>query len=148
MDWSTFATNDFALTVPADWSRRALLSFLGPQHDGVPRSIVLTQDALEDERSLSAYAREQLKQLEARLPSFRLQDEQSLSIGEQPAHQFVFNWKPDAASMLTQLQVFILWRRTAWTITGTAARAAQDDFRALFEHVVLSFVNRLSTERD
>jgi hypothetical protein len=143
MDWRTYGTNEFALHVPAQWPLKAVFSFIGPEVNRIPQSIVITQDTLSDPCTLESYAQDQVKQLKDQLRKFKLREESALTIRDQPTPMLAFTWKPQTSGAVAQFQVFFLRFPVVWTITGTTADGEQESLRPLFEHVATSFVNQL-----
>lgn len=125
-------TEDFALTVPADWQDRSMITWVAP-HDGkrqVAPNILCSKDQLKQGEDLDAFVNRQLKELMTKVKNFDLEKRENADFGGKPAVVLEFSMNPQGVP-LKQRQVFFLSHSNTRIVNTVVATAAKTDFPAL-----------------
>ncbi len=116
---NSYYINEGRFLIPGTWRDQSLTMFSSPADAPAEFSLVISRDRVPSGMTSDAYARQQMAQLPAGLPQFRLSRQDATQLDNAPAVEAEFTWQSDKGPM-HQWQVYVVHDWVALTITATA----------------------------
>ena len=145
MSGVNYQTSEFAITVPAGWTCKALWQFIDPSPAPVPRSLVLSQDFQAKPVPLEQFVAQQQKELADTLTDYAVQEESSVAAGQLEVPVVGYTWSPQKGKVVKQYQGFFVKEpNLTWVLTATAAVEEAGVIWPMFQAAIQSLGASLS----
>ncbi len=135
---NSYYINEGRFLIPATWRDQSLTLFSSPPDTPAEFSVVISRDKVPPSTTSDAYARQQMAQLPASLPQFRLLRQGSAQLDNVPAVEAEFFWQSDQGRM-HQFQVYVVQAGVALTFTATAPEGVFAKYLPDFQQLLLTF---------
>ena len=137
---SLFCGNGFTVCVPEGWQDKTNYTLAGPVQDGIQHNVLITVEQDVEDDSAADYADRQIESLEMQLHGCRLLKRAPVVLANGlEAYEAIFRWHPMEEVRLYQRQVYVLFEKTAYTLTTTFSKKTRKTIGPEIDRILMSF---------
>jgi hypothetical protein len=130
--------NVVRLGLPAGWTDRSVLTFVGPDDGEGSPSLVVTRDELGEGLSIARYAGMQDAAVRAGFDGIELLEDRETTVAGHRAVRMTYRWSHSGRTMRQRIWCMVL-DGVGYTIVASAADGAFDGLRGAFATALRGF---------
>ena len=135
----TYRTNEFLFDLPQGLKDKTVNIFSATDNGPSPFSLVVSRVPLLEGQTVADYARLQVQEMQAKMPSFTLLEQSDKKVDGEPAMFLEFVWKTESGAMHQRQILFAIpGRKLVVMFTGTCPEPFPPEWEKAFEAAAAS----------